>query len=127
MTDQEQQPESCKNGHTCPMRNHVECPTCGASYENNIVEKFSLAFDAEVCLAAADSAQAEIISITDEIDGIQRYFADNRNRHARLWELLETKQGSLSLAQVLMGEARGQTIETLQSESDSLEKISLSC
>lgn len=107
---------------TIKQAGQVECTMCGAIYENNILEKFRLAFDAQTCEDAAHSAQRELIEIAEESESVRKRFEDVRTRHARLWELLETKQDSMSLAQVLMGQARGQTIQTLQSEADTIEK-----
>lgn len=108
--------------YTIKQAGQVQCTMCGATYENNILEKFKLAFDAQTCDEAAHSAQRELIEIADESESVRKHFEEIRARHTRLWELLETKQDSMSLAQVLMGQARGQTIQTLQSEADAIEK-----
>lgn len=108
--------------YTIQQSGQVQCTMCGATYENNILEKFQLAFDVQTCDEAVRSAQRELIEIADETDLIRKHFEEARVRHTRLWELLETKQDTMSLAQVLMGQARGQTIQALQSEADEIMK-----
>lgn len=100
----------------------VQCTMCGATYENGIAEKFKLAADSHSCAEAVESAQRELLEIADEAASIHTNFDEVRTSHARLWELLESKQDSMSLAQVLMGQARGQTIQTLQGEAAVIEK-----
>lgn len=107
---------------TIKQEGQVQCTMCGAVYENNIAEKFQLAFDSQTCDEAAHSAQRELLEIAEASESERKHFDEVRIRHARLWELLETKQDSMSLAQVLMGQARGQTIQTLQSEVDAIEQ-----
>lgn len=106
---------------TIKQEGQVQCTMCGAIYENNIAEKFQLAFDSQTCDEAAHSAQQELLEIAEKSESTRKHFEEVRTKHARLWELLETKQDSMSLAQVLMGQARGQTIQTLQSEADEIE------
>lgn len=108
--------------YTIQQSGQVQCTMCGATYENNILEKFQLAFDVQTCEDAIRSTQRELIDIATETDLLRKHFEEARVRHSRLWELLETKQDTMSLAQVLMGQARGQTIQALQSEADEISK-----
>jgi hypothetical protein len=47
---------------------------------------------------------------------------DAKQRHGRIWELLESKREAVSLHEVLKGEARGQALSALQTEVDDLRK-----
>jgi hypothetical protein len=98
----------------------VECPTCGASYENSVVERFRLARDESRCTELLTDFRQEIGEIDDKLSGLRTQTVEARQRHGRIWELLDMKRDTITLYEVLQGEARGQAIGALQGEIDSI-------
>lgn len=98
----------------------VECPTCGASYENSVVERFRLARDEGRCAELLTNFRQEISEIDDNLSLLRAKSAEARHQHGRIWELLDTRRDALTLHDVLQGEARGQAIGALQAEIDSI-------
>ncbi len=98
----------------------VECPTCGAKYENTIAERFSIAFDKHECEALITDIQVKMRDISAKIETKRAEMSSVRQRHEKIWQLLSTKREAISLQEILQGEARGQALEVIQSEADNI-------
>jgi len=107
---------------TQSQQRELECPTCGAIYENALLERFGLAFDQDYCKHTIADTQVKLSQIEGQLSEYRRSMTTASRRHTRVWDLLEEKRGALSIHEIIMGEARGQAVGALQEEIDSIQQ-----
>ncbi len=95
----------------------AECPTCGTPYQNLVLQRFRLALNEDRCAEFITSSRREVAETSDQISDLKARMQEASQRHARIWELLDTKRAAVTLAEVLQGEARGQAVDVLQSQA----------
>lgn len=95
---------------------NIECPTCGAHYDNSIIERFRLVLDQDACEALINDVAAQRRDIEAQLAHESQKLADLRKEHARVWELLATKREALTLHDVIKSEARGETVRIVEAE-----------
>ena len=98
----------------------VECPICGAHYENSFQERFEIAAD-------EDQLRNSLIKMQQDLDGcvlkIEEKASEVRktNRHLKeITDLLETRQGEVKLNDVLRSEGKKEVRTVLRAEMDDL-------
>lgn len=88
------------------LHDTVECPTCGAIYDNSFLEQFEIAKDEERLGEMLFQLDEEQRGIAARIEREQTAYSDNRVEVQSLNELLQTRQEEVSLAMVLQSEGR---------------------
>jgi len=101
----------------------VCCPTCGAIYQNTLIEKFRLAWDFDYCQTVVNDTQIALFDIERQLSLKHTDMMNIHVRHTKVWELLEAHQDALTLHQIIQGEARGQAVSAIQNEVDSIRNI----
>lgn len=101
----------------------IACPTCGATYESSLLERFGLVFDQDYCRNVITDAHAKVSTIAQRLAIQRERMADVNSRHTHIWRMLETKREALTLHDVIKGEAHGQAIGALQAEIDSMRAL----
>ena len=98
----------------------VECPTCGASYDNKFQERFAIAED-------EDSCQQLLVDLKEELRGIEESLSEARTAHTQktsdlqaVEKLLETKQGEVTLRDILENEGKKEVHKILEGDVDRL-------
>ncbi len=93
---------------------HIECPTCGAEYENSFAQRFVIALDEERCSQL-------LLELTSELDGLDEAIASANAKYAtigketvRARELLNTKQGEVELKDIIESAGRKQVQQILR-------------
>lgn len=100
----------------------VECPTCGAHYENSVVERFRIARDEDTCVRLLTDLRVELATVDGQLAALKPRMNEAHDRNRAIWELLKVKRGTVSLHEILQGEARGQAIAALDEEVEKLRK-----
>jgi hypothetical protein len=110
------------------IEDHVDCPTCGATYTNSFTERFAIAQDEDRCHELLSELDEEKSGLDKQIDRENDLFTRASNESSRVAEILATKQGEVELRDLIESEGRKevqkilkadiQTIETQMSELD---------
>lgn len=100
----------------------VDCPTCGAHYENSIAERFAIAEDEHECRELIESLQEEkrrlesqyamLLSSADVVSAEVKHVG----------ELLAVKRGEVNLRQIVQSEGRKEVRHALYKDVDATNK-----
>lgn len=101
----------------------VDCPTCGATYHNSIVERFDLAVDQHRCEDLVVELNGEISTINKDMGKAERELAACRRIGEQISDVLATKRGMITLRQVIQSEARGEAVEALERQLGEVREI----
>lgn len=91
---------------TQALHETVDCPTCGATYDNSFVERFAIAKDEDRLGEMLLKVEAELQEVESAIELKRVQFDDNRAEVSELKAILETQKSEMSLAMVLKSEGR---------------------
>lgn len=108
---------------------HVECPTCGAEYENSFREQFSIALDARECTDLVLQFSEELLDLEQKIreksSGVER----TESEIVEIQRILGHREGEIALADLIeqegrreLKEAMGEGLQKLRERIRSLEK-----
>ena len=98
----------------------VECPTCGAAYCNDLLERFEIARDEDRCGELLQEMQDDLLG-TDQAIEKQRATLAGASEEARAIEsLLAVKKGEVTLRDLISREGAKQLASTLDSELSGL-------
>lgn len=86
----------------------VDCPTCGAHYENSFVERFEIAKDEDRCKELLVELTRELKEIDDKIEKENAAFNKNNEEIVRIETLLENKKGEVKLKDVIDNAGRNE-------------------
>lgn len=100
------------------QEDRVDCPTCGATYHNSIVERFGLAVDQHRCEDLLVDLNGEISAINRDLAKAEEELASCARLGEEIGELLATKRGLITFKQVIQSEARGEALGALQRQLD---------
>jgi hypothetical protein len=84
----------------------IECPTCGAEYENAFAERFSIAKDEARCYELLLELKNELIDVEEKIKKENEKFMENIVEINIIEDILKKKKGELKLKDVIEGEGR---------------------
>jgi Chromosome segregation ATPases len=104
--------------------NHVEeeidCPMCGAHYENNFSERFSIAEDEESLEDLLTDLKGELIKISDEIKEYDRSFINKKINFEKIQELLNEKKAEIKLVDIIENEGKKRVKEIFITEQNEI-------
>ncbi|MEN6615311.1 MAG: hypothetical protein ABFD12_02035, partial [Syntrophorhabdus sp.] len=92
----------------------VECPTCGAQYENTFVERFGIARDEDRCLDLLQEIESDLASIQGEINQHKYSLSETNTSLDSIEALLVAKKGKLTLQDLIQNEGRKNAISSLK-------------
>ncbi len=87
-------------------KDDVECPTCGAHYENSFVERFNLVRDKDKCFLTLSSLKEEYKIIEKKIFSLKKSYEMNSKEIKRLESILSKKQGNIQLKDIIASEGK---------------------
>ncbi|RRB06302.1 AAA family ATPase [Larkinella rosea] len=85
--------------HDLPF--HVDCPTCGAQYENSFAERFAIADDAERCRELMIELTKDQYTINKKIEEENLAFINTSAQTKVIETILEQKKGELKFKDVI--------------------------
>lgn len=84
----------------------VECPTCGAHYENSIAERFAIAADEDRCRELIEELQEEKRKLELEYRQSVEKASEVETEISQIDKLLLVRRGEVNFQQVLQSEGR---------------------
>ncbi len=106
------------------VENEVDCPMCGAHYENNFSERFSIAEDEENLDDLLKELKTELLTINDEIKEYDKSFIDKKIDFEKIQELLNEKKAEIKLIDLIENEGKKRVKEIfIQEQNEIYNKI----
>lgn len=102
---------------------HVDCPTCGAEYENSFQERFEIAQDAETCNDLLVSLRDDLTKVEKNIINLEGQTQDLKHQQEKIQELLARKQGDLKLQDLIDIEGKKSFIKHLSIEKNTQQTV----
>jgi hypothetical protein len=85
---------------------HVDCPTCGASYENSFAERFAIAQDEDRCRELLIQLRAEVSEVEGKLETLSSSLNEVREEAARVHSVLAERKGDIQLQDVIAAEGK---------------------
>ncbi|MDY7394054.1 hypothetical protein UMM65_02285 [Aureibaculum sp. 2210JD6-5] len=106
------------------LEDDVDCPTCGANYDNNFAERFSIAEDEERLEELLVQLRGDHLKIIDKIKRYDSEFIETKSNYERIQEVLNEKKSEIKLIDIIESEGKKRVKAIFQSEqSDIYQKI----
>ncbi|MCC7422238.1 MAG: hypothetical protein IT428_18325 [Planctomycetaceae bacterium] len=104
------------------LDDEVECPICGAHYENSFVERFKIASDEDQLRTALVEMQQELELCMTEINKRTKLTDQIQSRVEDIKMILEARQGEVKLNDILRSEGKKEVRGVLRDEMDILNR-----
>lgn len=101
----------------------VPCPSCGAEYENNFSERFSIAQDEQKCMDLIFELKEELQSLETRINKTDNEFQNNQEEVIAINKVLDTKRESVKLKDIIESEGRKEMRVFFETEINELEDV----
>ena len=88
------------------LSDEVECPTCGATYENSFSERFHIAQDENRCQELLIQLKEELLDVTAKIEKSKTEFNSSLAEYAKVKEILEKKQSDIRLQEIIESQGK---------------------
>jgi regulator of replication initiation timing len=98
----------------------VECPACGALYENSFSNRFAIAEDEARCRELMVEMDSELRRLDAAIESTETTFKEAVERRTRLRALLSEQRGPLALHDVIKAEGRAEVRRVFRTGLDGL-------
>lgn len=103
------------------LEDEVECPSCGAKYENSFAERFGMAQDEQRCLDLIIDLNGELVALEAKIVVANSVFSEYTKSLANIEKQLETKKGEIKLKDLIENEGKKEMKSLFESELARLE------
>lgn len=97
---------------------HVDCPMCGATYDNNFAERFAIASDENRMNELLMQLQVDIKNLDGSIQDADERFGAARTEGVETQRLLATRNGEVTLQNVIASEGRHEVERVFKSNLD---------
>lgn len=104
------------------LKEKVECPVCGAGYDNSFYERFEIAQDEQRCLDLILELKAELKTINKKIELITSEFNSNNKTIADIHKILEHTQQQIQFKDIIENEGRKVMQKMFESEINRYEE-----
>lgn len=102
------------------VHDEIDCPMCGAHYDNNFSERFSIAEDQQELEELLLELRAELVSINDEIRLYDKSFIEKKVSFERMQELLTQKKSEIKLSDLIENEGKKKVKEVFEQEKQTI-------
>ena len=106
---------SCDDGH-------VDCPTCGAQYENSFSERFGIAEDTETCQDLLGELREDLREVIAEIQNHEERLNESIGKQKEIERALSKRRGEVRLKDVVKLHGRREVVRELEHEVEALQK-----
>lgn len=96
---------------TNQLADKVECPTCGAEYENSFAERFELALDKSRCDELLLEINGQLIEKKEQVEKENAFLNKTIQEIANIEVLLQKKRGEIQLKDVIENAGANQVHE----------------
>lgn len=102
------------------LGHNVDCPTCGAIYENSFAERFSIANDEDQCLDLKMELESKYSQLLSSIEKSREKFFETHKRMKLVDNLLQTKKKRITLRELISYEGSRSLISRLSTKIQEL-------
>jgi len=102
---------------------HVECPTCGATYDNSFTERFAIARDEDRCTQVLFKLNYELMEVKKQIDTEKGKHSNNSATYASIKKTLESKQEQVMLRDIIENEGKKELQSVFAENIDAVTKV----
>ncbi len=102
------------------IENEIDCPMCGAHYENNFSERFSIAEDEENLDELLKELKKELLNINEEIHKFNKSFIERKIDFEKIQELLNEKKADIKLIDLIENEGKKRVNEIFIEEQNEI-------
>lgn len=99
---------------------YVDCPTCGAHYENSFIERFEIAKDEDRCKELIVELTRELSDINEKIAKENNLINKNNEEILKIESLLEKKKGEIKLRDLIENAGRNELKNVFEENSKSI-------
>lgn len=99
---------------------NIECPTCGAIYDNSFKERFDIALDEDNCINLLFQLKNELININEKIFEMNNKYRNSMEESKRVQDLLDEKKDEIEFRDVVKSEGNKEIKGILRSTIDTL-------
>ncbi|MDY3538380.1 hypothetical protein PG275_10260 [Riemerella anatipestifer] len=96
----------------------IDCPMCGAHYENNFNERFSIAEDEEKLEELLIELKIELVKINEDILKFDKSFLEKKIDFEKIEQLLNSKKEEIKLADIIENEGKKKVNEIFKNEQN---------
>lgn len=96
----------------------IDCPMCGAHYENNFNERFSIAEDEESLQDLLTELKIEQIKINEDIAKYDKSFIEKKIDFEKIEQLLNSKKEEIKLVDIIENEGKKKVNEIFKNEQN---------
>lgn len=104
------------------LPDEVECPTCGVIHQNSFIERFDLARDSSECDELLLELRTRLDECNQRISGVSLRYGATTADLQRAEALLATREGELTLGEIIENAGRIEARDLLRSEIESVNK-----
>lgn len=104
------------------VENDIDCPTCGAHYENSFLERFEIAQDENRCKDLLINLTRDLNEIEDKINKENEFLNKKSEKLINVEILLENKKGQVKLRDLIEGEGRKELRNIFNERVEHLQK-----
>jgi predicted nucleic acid-binding Zn-ribbon protein len=102
------------------ISDHIDCPTCGAVYENSFEERFEIAQDENKCKELLVELSRELTEINTHIQATNQAYTNNNEEIIRVETILEKKRGEVKLRDIIENEGKRELKKVFDENINSL-------
>ena len=102
---------------------HVDCPTCGQSYDNTIASRFGLISEYDDSFDALQSGESRIRELNEEIQDLSGTLASIDLQIDQIDEILSVEKGGLSLGDIISAQGRNETTALLREKMSAIDEL----
>ena len=102
---------------------HVDCPTCGATYENSFTERFAIARDEDRCTQVLFRLNHDLMEVRKQIDAENVKYSSNNNSIVKINKTLESKQQQVVLRDLIESEGKKELQNVFSENINALIKV----
>lgn len=99
---------------------HVDCPTCGAHYENSFAERFEIAMDEDRCKELIVELDRELNSINEKIVKENSIYNKNNEEILKIESILENSKGEIKLRDLIENAGRNELKSVFEENTKSI-------
>ncbi|MDQ0066772.1 hypothetical protein [Chryseobacterium lathyri] len=96
----------------------IDCPMCGAHYENNFNERFSIAEDQEKLEELLIELKNELLKVGENISKYDKSFIEKKIDFEKIEEALNSKKEEIKLADIIENEGKKKVNEIFKNEQN---------
>jgi hypothetical protein len=100
------------------LQEHVDCPMCGASYDNGFAERFAIATDENRMNELLLQLQTDAQKLAQDIQDAEVKFGNSHDAAAEAHRLLATRKGDVTLQLLVTSEGQREVGRVLKSNLD---------